>query len=279
MIPSNFVTRHAIFEALMKNQEQSLKIRHAVNAGYDSYFWNPIHNEYYQSDYSNYGFWERDTKSQRDASENLVKKLLSSVTNCKGKILDVACGKGESTRYLERLFPRGSVYAINISDPQIRRTRENAPHSGLCLMDASRLGFPDASFDYVLSVEAAFHFMTRRDFLEEVFRVLKPGGRLMLSDCLFRRWYLLAVACLPRANYVRNLDAYRSMLEDIGFSRIEVLDATTECWKAYRRHAFFGLTKIALKHKKIGWVFAFYNWLISQTLGTYRYVLAEAIKR
>jgi len=263
----------------MKEGKQASKIRHSVNAAYDSYFWDPLHNEYYQSDYSNYGYWKKGTSSQREASENLVKELLSPVGECKGRILDVACGKGESTRFLEDIFPQSNVFGINISEPQIRRSRENAPHARLFLMDASRLGFGDASFDHILSVEAAFHFMTRKEFLEEAHRVLKPGGRLMLSDCLFRRWYHLVVPCLPRENYVRNLDAYRSMLEEIGFSEIEVVDATQECWKAYRRHASLGFNQIAWKHKKIVFIFAFYNWLLSQTLGTYRYVIVKAVNR
>lgn len=50
------------------------------------------------------------------------------------------------------------------------------------LADAMRIPLADGSVDGLISVEAAFHFKSRRRFFDEVFRVLRPGGVLSMSD-------------------------------------------------------------------------------------------------
>jgi ubiquinone/menaquinone biosynthesis C-methylase UbiE len=54
-------------------------------------------------------------------------------------------------------------------------------------MDATHLAFADRVFEQILCVESAFHFQTRAQFFAEAYRVLKPGGAVVLWDMLFRR--------------------------------------------------------------------------------------------
>src|ERR1700693_569255 len=144
---------------------------------------------YDNSGFFNFGYWTAQTKSQRAACDALVDQLVVRVPNTTGPILDVACGLGASSERLARTFAAHMITGVNISEAQIARARERCPGSSFAVMDATKLRFPDASFDTVICVEAAFHFDTRDNFLREAFRVLRPGGSLVMSDMLFKHFW------------------------------------------------------------------------------------------
>lgn len=186
-----------------------------------------------QSDFLNFGYWDEYTKNQRQACENLMEKLLSFIPTKSGTILDVACGKGATTAYLLKYYPPENVIGINISEKQLETARANAPRCTFLLMDASNLGFPDNSFDNILCVEAAFHFYTREKFLQEAYRVLKQGGRLVLSDILTTLEGERNTESRTEKNYVKNLEEYKAIFHRAGFNELEIVDATEHCWESH----------------------------------------------
>lgn len=204
---------------------------------------------YANSGFYNFGYWGAEAKSQTEASQALVDLLTEKIILKGGRILDVACGVGASTRRLLASYPADMISAINISELQLAQARKNVPECIFIQMDAARLEFPDSFFNAVICVEAAFHFNTREAFLREAFRVLKPGGFLVLSDILFRTLAapLASFFHVPRANLLTNIKGYRSQLEAIGYEEVDITDATgatvrrfcqqLSAWPASQYHA------------------------------------------
>jgi len=225
----------------------------AMIDGYDAAMQGAVIEAYYgSSDFYNFGLWSAATQNQSQASEDLVARLLEFIPAAErsGRILDVACGLGASSRHLLRHFDASQIVGINVSELQLERARHNAPGCEFRVMDATRLDFPDASFDNILCVEAAFHFDTRAAFLREALRVLKPGGRLVHSDIL--------MSTLPPATEVRTHIPNANAMTDpaelerailaAGFARTEVVDATEQCWTPFLR----SVRRFKAAHKRPG---------------------------
>lgn len=183
---------------------------------------------------TNYGYWDESTSSVYEANVNLVEKLLEYIPDKDGNILDVACGVGLTTRQICSHYAPSNVTAINISPTQIKQAEINAPDCSFHVMDAADISVPDNSFDNIICVEAAFHFDSREKFFKEAFRILKPGGRLVMADILFKSFLLLDKKIFPSVNKTRSVKEYEEKLQSAGFNNIILDEVTPRTFHPYR---------------------------------------------
>lgn len=209
-----------------------------VTAYYESYLQSGTFSYFDKIGFLNAGYWKGIDESMEMAQINLMETLARFLCRTEGRVLDAACGIGAAARFLTKYFVPHCITGINISEPQLARCRAIAPECNFELMDAAKLAFDNSSFDSVLCIEAAGHFMTREKFFREAYRILVPTGRLAMLDALYDYDMLKPeeAAVCPRENYLPNLDALRESLLRAGFRYVRVDDCTDWTAKAASRY-------------------------------------------
>src|SRR5947209_19109519 len=116
---------------------------------------------------------------------------LAALRLVEGKVLDVGTGPGTLVRELASRLPGLQVYGIDLSEDMIRLARAHARRELLeervyfeC-GDVAHLPYPDHSFDVVVSTISMHHWSELEQPLRELYRVLRPGGRVWIYDFRF----------------------------------------------------------------------------------------------
>jgi ubiquinone/menaquinone biosynthesis C-methylase UbiE len=119
-------------------------------------------------------------------------------------VLDLGCGWGVSSFVLAEALPAARVIGIDIADKMIARAHHHHRHHfsnlgnvSFEIGDASGLRFDDDQFDLAVGHSFLYLVDERLTVLEEIRRVLKPGGRLVLMEP-YRRGNLWEAATRPR---------------------------------------------------------------------------------
>ncbi|CDZ76257.1 Demethylrebeccamycin-D-glucose O-methyltransferase [Legionella massiliensis] len=201
--------------------------------------WGPhIHHGYYEDDHA---------VEPLAAQELLIDKLATLLQIApEEKILDVGCGMGGSSLYLAENY-QAIMTGITLSPKQVALASQQAQEKNIKnvsfkIEDALTLdSLDDHSFDCIWSLESCEQFHDKSLFIQQAFRVLKPGGKLILAtwcsdqeeynDKLARKYQKLCLAFdLP---YMPTINHYQNLLAKQQFSIKETLDWTSNVERSW----------------------------------------------
>lgn len=139
-----------------------------------------------------YGYWDKDTLTHRQALWNMNYQLARHAQIASSDhVLDAGCGIGGTSFFLAENIGC-KVHGISITPEQVDRANAYREKNNLetrtefSLRDYTNTGFPDNTFDVVIGIESVCYAEPKTDFLKEAFRVLKPGGRVIIADFFVR---------------------------------------------------------------------------------------------
>ena len=151
------------------------------------------------------------------------------------RVLNFGSGLGAMDRLLARDHGAARVLGIDIEAQLVERASAAARREGLAdrvafqLVTPGPLPFAEAAFDVVTSKDAIIYLEDKRAIYAELLRVLRPGGRLMVSDWFggappyseeTRAW----IDASPGHYFLETIESVARMAESLGFVDIETRD-------------------------------------------------------
>ncbi len=194
-----------------------------------------------------YGFWETLHDHLKDALTNqyrVVQKLLNPLAG--DLILDAGCGVGGASMWLAQ-HTEARYIGITLSDSQIKFARRYITERNLADKVNVQIGnyfkteFPNAYFDKIFAIESfCYAYPHPLNLYREMMRILKPGGKLLISDGIYLRkpkneteekmsrdyctGFKLAAMITPAEVMIN--------LKDAGFQNIDCFDMTRKIKKS-----------------------------------------------
>jgi ubiquinone/menaquinone biosynthesis C-methylase UbiE len=166
--------------------------------------------------------------------------------NPQDRILDLGCGTGTLIQHLFQLVPNAAIVGLDISSEMLTVARQKLPESvELHLGDVGQLPFPNESFNTIISTSAFHYIRNPVQAIQEMKRVLKPDGCLIITDwCndfLTCRILDVALHCINRAHFhTYTVHELQTLLKHEGFSEVGI--------ERYKINWFWGLmTATAIK--------------------------------
>lgn len=103
------------------------------------------------------------------------------------RLLDIGCGAGVATRFIADCVEAGQAFGVDIAEPDAARALGIA--ASMCDLECDRLPFDDASVNAIHCGEVIEHLVDTDHLMEEIHRVLAPGGVCVLSTPNLAAWH------------------------------------------------------------------------------------------
>lgn len=156
------------------------------------------------------------------------------------RVLDLGCGTGWASRRMAQVVNQGEVVGLDVADEMVRRAeRASTGMRNLRYVwgSAEKIPAPDQHFTKILSVESFYYYADQGKALNELRRVLAPGGKLFILINLYKdnhyslRWVQelkVPVQALSEAEYLKLFE--RHGFKDVMARRIPDRSPTPETY-------------------------------------------------
>jgi ubiquinone/menaquinone biosynthesis C-methylase UbiE len=142
-----------------------------------------------------------------------VQKVLATLPVPK-KILDYGCGQGRYIAELRKIFTLADISGCDVSDQGLEIARTNNPGVSFLGMDNESIDCLDESFDLVISIEVLEHVGDVRKAIQEIVRVLRPGGTALITTPCANRFSLEWVRNFLSGGLLPSHDGYGRFATD-----------------------------------------------------------------
>lgn len=230
-----------------------------------------------------HGFWVRGNETLREAADQLVAAVAAPLNLRVGeRVCDVGCGYGATAQLLAKAFG-AHVTGMTLS-PRQAASSDEVPNVDLLYGDFLENEFHSAEFDAAILIESIEHFPDSRHVINEVRRILRPGGRVAMTAWLAPR----APSSITKSTIFEPLERHTRIhgftdervlqadLELAGFTDIGMLDITREVAPTWP-HIAGGYAR-ALLTRPSAWRFilrrpgnAFYAFAVLRMMMAYRF--------
>lgn len=160
----------------------------------------------------------------------MLTRLEERYSGREARILDVGCGTGKFIDRIRSALPMASVWGVDLVGPMLHQGMHRwARHRGSVQpiqADSERLPFADNQFDAITCAHSFHHYPDQAQAVAEMYRVLRPGGRLLLVDGhrdWIWGWFIYDVCVAFREGAVHHCSArrFRDLTETAGFEPAE----------------------------------------------------------
>lgn len=154
-------------------------------------------------------------------------------------ILDVGCGGGRTIQKLAALASKGKVCGVDYANGSVTASRArnvnliDAGRVEIKQASVSQIPYPDNTFDLVTAVETQYYWPDMIKDMQEILRVLKPGGKLLIIAESYGGgkfdWLQAPVLKLLRSKNP-GVDEQREYFSQAGYSDIQIDEELSQSW-------------------------------------------------
>lgn len=154
-------------------------------------------------------------------------------------LLDVGCGGGRTIQKLAALATDGKVYGVDYAEGSVAASRSknaaalNAGRVKIKQASVSQLPFADNKFDLATAIETQYYWPDLPNDMQEVLRVLKPGGTLLIIAESYKggannKLYAPIMKLLGSSSL--GVEDQRDLFSNAGYADVQVTEDRTKGW-------------------------------------------------